>query len=217
MRNSAALLLMWFFAGVGQATGSVIYSNFGPGMTFDTTSGHSWTINGFLGLGTGQQAIAHQFRPSGSYTFTDAQVALLLLSGPSSIAVFLQEDSGGLPGAVLEEIDVIGLTAVPTVTVANSVLRPELQDGTLYWLTVVAGAPGVRAGWSWNSIGDTSTGTNFASTQGGSPVGPWTLNAGLTRGAFQIDGTPVPDPSTWALLGTGLAGLLTMRRRYSRR
>ena len=48
------------------------------------------------------------------------------------------------------------------------------------------------AGWNWNSIGDISTGTDFAGTQGGVPAGPWGLIfPGQTRSAFQIDGVPL--------------------------
>jgi hypothetical protein len=43
---------------------AVIHSNFGPGMAFDADPSHGWTINGFLGPGIGQQAIAQQFTPS---------------------------------------------------------------------------------------------------------------------------------------------------------
>ena len=159
-------------------------------MAFDANPLHGWTINGFLGPGIGQQAIAHQFTPAATRTFTGAQVALTLFSGPGNVSVFLQADSNGLPGPVLEQIDLTGLTVAPTIFAATSVLRPQLHGGTPYWLTVVAGGPGVLAGWDWNSIGDSSTASNFATTQGGSPAGPWGLNpAGVTRSAFQINGS----------------------------
>jgi hypothetical protein len=168
---------------------AVIYSNFGPGMTFDTDPTHGWTINGFAGPGVGQQAIAQRFVPAATATFGGAQVALTLVSGTGSVAVFLQADSSGLPGAVIEQMNVSGLTDVPSVFTATSVLFPQLQAGTAYWLTVVAGGPGVLAGWNWNSIGDIGTSDNFAGTQGGSPLGPWAPNPSpVTRAVFQING-----------------------------
>jgi len=161
-------------------------------MAFDTNPFHAWTINGFLGPNIGQQAIAHQFTPAATETFTGAQIALTLVSGPGSVTVFLQADSNGLPGPVLEQINLTGLTGVPTIFAATSVLRPQLQSGTPYWLTVVAGGPGVLAGWNWNFVGDSSTGSNFAGTQGGSPAGPWGLSfPDLTRSAFQINGIAI--------------------------
>src|SRR5207244_2486811 len=69
---------------------AVVYSNFGPGMAFDADPSHGRTINGFLGPGIGQQAIAQQFTPSADYTFGAAEVALASLSGPSRLRVVLQ-------------------------------------------------------------------------------------------------------------------------------
>ena len=171
------------------ALSTIVYSNFGPQWTFDTNPLHGWTINGFISSSVGQQAISQQFTPSGSYIFSDAEVAVSSFQGLNSIVVYLQADAGGRPGAVLEQINVTGLTSGPTIIQAGSVLHTELHDGTPYWLTVVAGGPGVIAGWNWNSIGDSSS-TTFASTQGGSPAGPWGIGLLSTRSAFQINGVP---------------------------
>ena len=169
-------------------TSTVIYSNFGPGMAFDTDPTHSWTINGFAGPGVGQQAISQRFVPDDTATFGSAQVALSLFSGTASVAVFLQADSSGLPGAVIERMNVSGLTGAPSLFTASSVLFPQLQAGTAYWLTVVADASGVLAGWNWNAIGDIGS-DNFAATQGGSPLGPWGHNPSpVIRAVFQING-----------------------------
>jgi len=128
---------------------TVIYSNFGPGMTFDTDPTHGWGINGFIGPGIGQQAIAQRFTPAATATFASAQLALTLLSGPGSIVIFLQADSNGSPGAVIEQISVSGLPGVPTVLTATSVQFPELQAVSSYWLGDAAGVPCVPAGRSW--------------------------------------------------------------------
>ena len=188
---------------------AVIYSNFGPGMAFDADPSHGWTINGFLGPGIGQQAIAQQFTPSADYTFRAAEVALVLLSGPNSIRVLLQADAGGLPGGVVEEIRVGGLAPTPSVITATSELSPLLRGGTPYWLTVVAGADGMLAGWNWNSIGDVSRET-IVSTQGGGPAGPWGLSPSpSTRGAFQINGTPLTPQDAIHLLMDDVRTLVT--------
>lgn len=166
----------------------VIYTNLGPGRTFDTTQ--SWTINGYLGPGIGQQAISHEFSPGKSTRFGRAEVALSRYSGPGRVDVYLQEDASGLPGTVIEKIPLAGLGSTPTLFKATSTLMPCLVQGQSYWLSVVAAAPGVIGGWQWSSTGDVSDVT-FASTQGGSSSGPWFLPPSpSTRSAFQIDAAP---------------------------
>jgi FIMAH domain-containing protein len=184
------------------ATPTVVYSNFGPGLAFDQDPAHGWTINGFLGPNIGQQAIAQQFTPAQDARFAGAQVALSLFSGPGSVRLFLQADAAGLPGAVIEEIPIGGLGSAPAVYTASSALHPLLRQGTAYWLSVVAGADAVVAGWSWNSIGDVSL-TTFAGTQGGGPAGPWAFNpTPSTRSAFQVNGAPpTPQDGIRVLMG----------------
>lgn len=175
------------------AGAEVIYSNFGPGMSFNTNVYDGWTINGFFGPRIGQQGIAQQFTPAESCVFTDAKLALTSLSGPNSFRVFLQADSNGVPGGVIEEID-IAAGATPSVVSAISGLQPRLEGGTPYWLTVVAGAPEVMGGWSWNSIGDSEAYT-FNGTQGGSPDGPWGAGpVAVLRSAFEVDGVRIARP-----------------------
>ena len=164
----------------------VVYSNFGSGMAFDSNPFHGWGVNGFLSVGTGQQTISQRFTPSSDHAFASASVALSYFSGPMAIRVFLQSDTLGRPGAVLEQLPLV-LGSNTAVYGVSSTLSPVLQGGVPYWLTIAAGADGVIAGWNWNSTGDVSTGT-FAATQGGGPSGPWGVQSGLTRGAFEIKG-----------------------------
>ncbi len=169
----------------------VIFSNFGPGMTFDTDPFHGWTINGYQGPNVGQQAIAEQFTPAANYTFTEVQVPLVLWSGTGVLSIYLHSEAAGLPGPVLAELPVTISQFVPTIVKASSVTRPRLQAGNRYWISIVAGAPGLIAGWNWNSIGDECAG-NGAGTQGGSATGPWGLClSGSLRAAFAVSGLPV--------------------------
>ena len=140
-------VLLMSFSVVGHVGGEVIYSNFGPAMAFDTSPFGGWTINGFLGPAIGQQAIAHRFTPAANEIFTNAQVALTLFGGPGTVAVFLQADLNGLPGPILEQINLTGLTGVPTIFAAPSMIRPQLHAGSPYWLA------NSRGRWLWSAGG----------------------------------------------------------------
>ncbi len=198
------VVLIHLYAAVVQGTqqdgSNVIYSNYGSGMSFDVAPSRAWTINGFLSPGVGQQAIAQRFTPLATSTFTSASVALILSRGPASIDVFLQADDNGLPGSVLEQISVSGFSSDPTIVTATSLDRTILLAGTPYWLSLVAGAPGVIAGWIWNSVGDIATADNCASTQAGNPAGPWSRGCFVApgptgiRSVFQINGN-APTPT----------------------
>jgi len=194
-----------------QSVSAITYSNLGPGQTFDTDETHGWTINGSLGPPVLPQGIAEKFTPSATVPFTSAQIALFVLD-PGSVLVSLHADSGGLPGAILEQIAITGLTAprppefpLPAALVTvTSVLRPLLRAGAGYWLSVVAGTPGFRGGWMWNSIGDVSTDANCAGTFDGVPTGTWYPGCfaaplpgiDMIRSAFQINGPAPCDFST---------------------
>src|SRR5262249_44705704 len=81
----------------------VIYSNLGPGGSFDTIDELD-----ILGAGKGNTVVATQFTAAISGQFSDALVAMGLRSGTNEVLVSLETDSGGVPGAILESIDVVG-------------------------------------------------------------------------------------------------------------
>ena len=167
---------------------TLIYSNFGPGMTFGGP--FAWGIKG-PGFPSGEQAVSQQFSTTaGAYALAQAKVALSRAPG-AHIRVIVQADSSGKPGPFVEEMSFDPIASTPSIYVANSILAPVLHD-TLYWLTVAEADTGLLATWNWNSIGDVST-TNFASTVNAGPKGPWVVFPGLTRGAFEIDGRLVPS------------------------
>lgn len=171
------------------ASAAIIYSNFGPGMTFDAGSG--WGIIGLVCGGCPQQAISQQFSmPADEYVFWRASVALEHIGGPDRVRLFLQADSSGRPGHVVDSMAIGSIGSAPGIYTVMSNLAPVLTD-TLYWLTVASGGDGTLAAWMSNSIGDASS-TTFAATHGSGPGGPWEIGYLRTRGAFQIEGRALP-------------------------
>jgi hypothetical protein len=194
---SPAKLITYAIAIAGCAHSQVLFTNFGPGLAYNTATGYF--VNG---VGTtcsaGKEALAEKFQPSSSAPFGDAKLALNLISGTNKLSIFLETDAGGLPGAILEQIDVTGLAPANagSVITANSFLHPPLVAGASYWLVAVALTPDTCAGWNENSTGDTPTGTNSAFNNVASPTGPWTFqitSPTLRRIAFQIDGGTGPE------------------------
>jgi hypothetical protein len=169
---------------VAPARADVIYSNLGPGGTFDT---NGWLVGGQM------QVIAHQFTPAADYTFTDAQLALGVITGTiNTMNVYLMTDFGGFPDEILELMIATDIGPFPPsalVTVTSKEL-PTLGADTPYW--IVATSPGGNLAWNWNSIGLVCTDTDFVFNQMDSPTGPWTqVSRGNALSAYQLNGDPV--------------------------
>jgi hypothetical protein len=181
-----------------------VFNNFGPSFTYDSLAG--WLINY-----PPEEAFA--FIPVGnSYSLTSIALAVCSEGGvpAPSLGLELTSDSSGHPGAVLESwtstaTGVCGSLNPPVSDV--SVLHPSLIAGDQYWL-VANSIGGESLDWNWNSIGD--LGLHAFSVDYGST---WILDPGETMGAFEIVGSPlkpVPEPRTLLLVGSCLAGLLTL-------
>ena len=169
---------------------TIIYSNFGPGMTFDHQ--FAWGINGPNPFG--QQAVSQKFFTApGTFVLAQAKVALARPTN-TGIRIIVQADSLGKPGRFIEELAFDPIASTPTVYVANSVLSPVLRD-SLYWLTVAEAGIGLVAAWNQNVMNDVMS-TNFAfSINNAGPEGPWVVIGfapNLKRGAFEIDGRLAP-------------------------
>jgi hypothetical protein len=175
----------------------------GPGGFIDSGLGSQFTI-GAQDYSFDRFGIAAWGR---DYTPDDATMTLAL-----------RADEQGKPGAILEAFTITPADIVGNgVTLArSSVLHPVLSAGTSYWITAVPGM-NFSMGWGLNTSGMLAT---FGHAPGAQAFDHWDTFANLPALAMVVEATPlppatVPEPSTFALLGTGIAALIRRRRRQS--
>jgi hypothetical protein len=199
------------------ARADIIFSNFGPGQTYDVNNGNP-IGNGLDGSGN-NYAQAVSFIAPANYTVTSVSVALAGFgtSGTNDDPLFgtFNADNGDSPGTVLAST-----TAPPGIlgplgnnnplVVVNGASIP-IVAGERYWITISDTNGNGSVAWNLNITGDTNdTGT---STDGGMT---WFSPSFQTPGAFEVDGTlattVTPEPGSLALLGTGAMALLGGRR-----
>lgn len=166
---------------------SVIFTNLGPGSSYDTTGGNP-IGNDLAGDNAAQ---GNTFTQGSTAALGSLDIALSCSfctgSGAESFTVDLTTDSSGTPGTILESFafnsyTLNALGGNNPLIVANSVAHPILTAGTAYWITVSTSSTANAITWNWNSTGDTSN--EAISTDGGSS---WFAPSGLTPGAYQVN------------------------------
>ncbi|MHB1036713.1 MAG: choice-of-anchor R domain-containing protein [Pirellulales bacterium] len=140
---------------------------------------------------------------------------------PASARVTLRENTASNnPGAILDAIARNDIASNAQTNAAGtylfmSVSKPLLQPGTPYWVVVEnSGSDSVRLFWFANAVGvrdpvvEVQQGSWYHYNPDSAPTP-----------ALYVEVTPVPEPSTLALLATGATGLLNCvwRRRQARR
>ncbi len=191
-----------------------MFSNFGPGNSYDTHAG--WVIAGPTSdAPDGPSEWAFAFTPSGDFALTRIEFAISNSSSPISVTLSLNHASGGLPGAAIESWTVTDLPIFPTdpgiVQTVVPVSPVSLVSGAEYWLVASAAGDTIDA---WNVALAGPNGPAALNTGSG-----WALQPPLDEpfGAFAIEGNAIPEPSTWAMMLLGFAGLGFLGYRYTRR
>jgi len=180
------------------ASADTIYNNFGPSQTFQTNAGYNIEndLDGFAGL-------AVPFTPQANYADSTFTLPMLtLFSGDFTVGLF--SDASGLPGTALDTSSFASANNFTQGMFTGSM--GPLTSGTTYWLLVLPDSDGMLLSWNFNSTGDNGA---FAFTSNGTT---WNSFSGI-RPAFEVDGTPVPEPGTLVLLATGLLGVAARFRK----
>jgi hypothetical protein len=194
------------------ASASVIFTNFGASLAYDTTQGIS-VGNDFAGDNIAE---GDSFMPTSDAVFGSAMVALSCVVGcpaDMNFTVDLTGDSGDSPGAVIESflftnatLDALGNNNAPIAM--TSVLHPTLLAGVQYWITI---SSSVRYSIAWNNNSTGDTNDQAVSSDGGAT---WFAPTGGTPGALEVDSTTVvlPEPSAGFLAGAGLIVVWWLKR-----
>lgn len=201
-------LLLWCSLTCAASAGPIaVFSNFGPGNTYNTSS--AWTIGypnpAFLNV------YGAAFTPLQAVIFDDLQVVLEHQGGANQFVVSLNADSGNLPGAALESFfldnQASNLFSGNLLTEASA-LHPLLNAGTQYWVVVSPASQGDVGGW----LSSPSDQNRWAAEES-SGWFPLDLTGSFNRGVFAVDGSAVPEPAPFWLVGLGWGAVVLFRAR----
>lgn len=138
----------------------------------------------------------------------------------SSVKLFASDGAGGIPGTLLATYDIYNLSSVTTFGSAGS--SYDLSASTSYWLAITGslGNAYYNSTDSRTYSGDTLSGYQF----NGSNLLALSSDSGSSWITFTYNRTPlvkvstdaVPEPSSIALLGLGVAAALVFRKRLLR-
>src|SRR5215472_10783804 len=95
------IVLVLSFAAAGEVRAdAIVFSNFGPGMTFNVPQ--AWNVSGTNFFGG--RVVAQSFTPTVNVAFSSAQLPMGIINGPNLLQVLLMTSSGGLPSTIVEAI-----------------------------------------------------------------------------------------------------------------
>lgn len=168
---------------------------------------------------------AIRFVPNATYLLDSVTFDLGRSFGSGLIIAQIYSEQGGLPGTVLDSLTATDAAPADGGLFTIQAASPfVLQSGVAYWLTGIETDASSGAYWwysdqmGWRAAvdlpGHPEPGfPSWGNAGGGGPAGPGT-NQTLVL-AFEIDGTQIPEPATFGLMGLS-AVVLCVRRRCAR-
>src|SRR5665213_2523835 len=168
----------------------------------------------------GPDSLAQQFISNGSFVLDSAEVVVdnILYTNPSAdfFNVWIARDASGLPGSLIEQIGFgVSASGLGGEVVANSIATPVvLAPGVAYWLVLTPANPNTEVPW------DRGGASSFpqAGVHSADGTGTWFSN-GSDIGQMEIDGTAVPEPTSFVFVLSGILAALigfSSFRRYLR-
>ena len=186
----------------GQVT---VYNSFGAGNSYNT--GIVWAVGG-ASAPSGYRGQAEFFVPGVSGYLSAVQLATEHLSGSALSNFYITADNGsGTPGTVLESF--LGIQNPNGLLTLNSTVEPLLQAGATYWLCDEPATDTSYNGWFENSQNVDNSFAYERSEWGWSSV----PGGGPANGVFRVTVTPVPEPTSLAIVAGGLALLALLIRK----
>lgn len=219
MRNVCAVVVLVIISTCvalpAPARADVLFNNFHP-VNNGYLGNTGWTVSNGIDLMVHLEQAAVFTVPAGDHFLNSIELALGHLFGPNVVHVTLRADANNAPGAAIQTVTVVDqINPMPTEpknnfppVVANFGGTSVLQGGTNYWVSLSSdtSVPNSWLAWNYNTTGD--LGLRAQRTDGG----PWSTHTGDPRGAFRVNGTPVPEPACAAAMLVATLGL-TLRRR----
>jgi hypothetical protein len=210
---SPFVVLALFAASTVAAHGDTIYSDLGPGQTYDNSSG-GYDIGTFL---TSNQVIAVPFVPNETVRLSGASLALQQIFGENPMTVYIASSSSGAPGPILDTLSQVGTIEPfpPSMVDFTCSTCSVLNVGDTYFLVAQQSDPDSLSEWQ---LALNHTGTIYDNVHGTS-TGPWTTDPNLAFAAFEVNGTPflapaaTPEPASLLLFGSGIMGVAGLARR----
>jgi hypothetical protein len=150
---SASSALAWAQAPGNGGSATTLFSNFGPGDTYQGSTGTAWAVGDG---GNGSNAVSFVNPSTTAVELREFRFAANWFSGINTLNVGFWGGSTDLNSATLLESFTFSANAfrVPQIFTAVSSVRPLLLPGQTYFITLsVPGAPTTIWGWQWNDQG----------------------------------------------------------------